>query len=688
MSDQDIVLITNIEKLHKNLDKFETILKQTDLNLLTTLKGIDTDMITEINNIKLFTIVNKKYINDNTLIIGTNAALFRFLDQYINNIITGYDVLGDVKETRKKIKHVFTANNEIKHTYDNVFMLDSVDITGLDMLNEDGNFGTCLNLDNEKTIKKTINMLADIFDRLEIEKCREDSIVLHCIGFNKEKYINPTKSKKKGEQIINLYKNLYENYIITTDYLTENFSPIDKKNITEILRLSVYKQLDEYVKLCEVNHIEFNKYYLSLLYNYKEEIYTNMLAMGDPINVNIINYNNQYELLKKIKYVKTPYKFEVFDSIYAKFMNMKKLNIELMDKYGENKIKEVNRVADDFTRGISRYLYTKYKLDMVPSNAFTKLWEIYMTFNLIPNKSTIRMFHMAEAPGQFIKSTQYYIKKNIRAKGEEVNYVWKANSLNPSNKEVTEKYGTALFRDDYGLIKKNKNDWIWGADTTGDITRSKNIRWYRNYLKKWTNKDPIDVVTGDGGLELERQTVELQKLDYGQFLLAVATCSMGKHCIIKTFTPFMSTHNDTENASGFHTGLTFLYTLFFREVYLFKPHTSRPLSGEYYVIGKNFMGMSDEVFEKLLDIMDKFELNQCFFEKNTIPQTFVSQLHKFVDMITTHNKNAMEKLDFFFTCLVDKSKIKEELKCGEFIENLDRLYRSRYEKWISLYKFK
>lgn len=473
------------------------------------------------------------------------------------------------------------------------------------------------------------------------------------------------------------------NYINAINKMNKMIKIHDEKELTEII---MFEYIKKFLEICAKYKFPYNKYFVSLLDNYKENIYTNMLSLTQPINLNIIKYNNSMEQLNKIKYTDTTYKYEVFDNIYSQFMRMKKVNIDLVSKYGESKLKTVSRVADDFTRGISRYLYSKYKLDIVPSNAFTKLWEIYMIFNLIPRKGNVKMFHMAEAPGQFIKSTEYYIKKNIK----DTKYTWKANSLNPNNKEVTDKYGKALFRDDYQLIKENKKNWIWGVDDTGDITKSENIRWYRKTLQEWSKESPIDVVTGDGGLELERQTVELQKLDYGQFLLTVATCSLGKHCIIKTFTPFFSTHNDTENASGFYTGLTYLYTLFFKEVYLFKPHTSRPLSGEYYVIGKYFMGITEPVLEKLLDIMDKFKLNQCFFDKNSIPKTFVSQLYKFVEMITTHNQNAMDKLDFFFTCLMDKSEIKKELKCEDFIqpENLEKIYKSRYEKWISLYHFK
>ena len=50
------------------------------------------------------------------------------------------------------------------------------------------------------------------------------------------------------------------------------------------------------------------------------------------------------------------------------------------------------------------------------------------------------------------------------------NYDWRANTLNPYNINVKEKFPGAL-PDVYGIIKNNYNKWIWGEDNTGDITR-------------------------------------------------------------------------------------------------------------------------------------------------------------------------------------------------------------------------
>ena len=67
----------------------------------------------------------------------------------------------------------------------------------------------------------------------------------------------------------------------------------------------------------------------------------------------------------------------------------------------------------------------------------------------------------------------------------------------------------------------------------------------------------------------------------------------------------------------------------FETVILTKPITSNPNSSEFYVIGKSFRGISDEHFNKLLDILRNFKINQCIFAQKEIPTEFVNQAQVF-----------------------------------------------------------
>jgi hypothetical protein len=520
-------------------------------------------------------------------------------------------------------------------------------------------------------------------------------------------------SSKVAAKLADTMELQYYDYLNYVDYMMIQHTPLTNDRTRELFNKLVYDYVINIVKFFEQNKVPYNKYYLSLLDDYYKDIMRNMMVLSSNINVHLINYPSRSISLKrsrsitkrdkrsKTKSIVSPktfltkitgkngaYVYDDFDTTMNRLRYVKNTRTMMIDGYNNNKYKTITRISEDFTRGISIYLQKRFKVNPVPSNAFTKLWEIYYQFNLVPNKKTIKMFHLAEAPGQFIKATEYYISKKCPRNEK---YLWKANSLNPFNKKVTDRFGTALFRDDYGLIKKHRQNWIWGEDDTGDITSSDNVRWYREYIHKWAEKDKVDVVTGDGGLEITASTTDLQRLDYAQFLLAAATNSIGGSCIIKTFTPFLGSKPETRKASGFFVGLTFLYSLLYRNVYLTKPYTSRPTSGEYYVVGKGFVGLSDNALDKLLKILDNFTENQTFFNKGDIPDRFIMQTVKFIEQMADLNIRSIERQMFFVSCSNDKDKIiSNKTNCDYYLnpKNLEEIHLERYKKWVNTFGFR
>ena len=111
-----------------------------------------------------------------------------------------------------------------------------------------------------------------------------------------------------------------------------------------------------------------------------------------------------------------------------------------------------------------------------------KLWEIYHNIpQLVPNKDKLNVFHLAEAPGQWIN---YKLKHFIKVRRHKVrDYNWLANSLNHKHPENIKKFGKGIFGDAYGFIKKYPEKWLYGADNTGDITNPKNVKWFRKEIK-------------------------------------------------------------------------------------------------------------------------------------------------------------------------------------------------------------
>lgn len=523
-------------------------------------------------------------------------------------------------------------------------------------------------------------------------------------------------SSQISESLMKVVSNRYYAFLEKVDHLMIRYLPLTQEKTMYILNNVIYDYVKQLIKFNEQYKIPYNKYYLNFLDDYYQEVYKNIYSFSNNITVHIINYPvksismkrhksltnrnmkdtksnsiRQYrDYLRKITGKNGEYAYEEFEPYIQKLLYVKQNKNVLVKKYGKENIMKVKRVVEDFTKGVNVYLYQRFKLDIKPSNAFTKLWEMYIQFDLVPDKKTIRMFHLAEAPGQFIKTTEYFIKKHC-PKCEQ--YLWKANSLNLNSPEVRKLFGNnVIITDDYGLIKKYKEHWIWGADDTGDITRSKNIRWYRKYLKEWAGNDKIDVVTGDGGMTGKADMKDLQKLDYGQFLLTVATCSIGKHCVIKIFTPFIGEDLTTyEDSGGFFVGMLFLYSLLFKNLYLVKPYTSRPINGEYYIVGKGFMGLPDFAFERLCHIMDTFKLNQTFFDKKYIPNSFVKQCVKFIEEMHNLNATALERQLFFLSCSHDtQGTIAKKTNCDYYLDpkNLRQIHEERYKKWVKMFKFK
>jgi 23S rRNA U2552 (ribose-2'-O)-methylase RlmE/FtsJ len=364
----------------------------------------------------------------------------------------------------------------------------------------------------------------------------------------------------------------------------------------------------------------------------------------------------------------------------------------------------IQYASEDMTRGLSKFISRRFESSLphpTISNAFIKLWECLSTFNIISKSKKVnkyKVFHICEAPGQMILSAKYFTSKKRKNIQE---YEWFANSLNPFNVEVKQKYGRILG-DEYGLIRQNPKKWLWGADNTGDITQPKNIKWFRNRILGNSNVansekglDGVDLIIGDGGLGSHNDALVLQKLDLAQVVAVVACSKKSGACIIKHFTPYMTNHPETLDATSFFISILYLYYLTFEEVSLFKPYSSDMTSGEFYVIGKEFRGVEDSFLDKLYDILDKFKVNQALFPNETIPESFILQVNGFIEQMAEYNITGLEKSNLLLTCYkgistkqIDK-QIDKLLHCNDFLDEdrIEEILVPRYNKWVKLYEF-
>jgi hypothetical protein len=164
--------------------------------------------------------------------------------------------------------------------------------------------------------------------------------------------------------------------------------------------------------------------------------------------------------------------------------------------------------------------------------------------------------------------------------------------------------------------------------------------------------------------------------------------------------------------ADFFIGFLYLYYLAFEQVNLFKPYTSNPDSGEFYLVGRGFKGVSETQLNKLYKILDNYEFNNAIIEKDKIPESFVSQIEVFLEKISNLNTIGIEKQNLLLTCykssLEDKrvrrrkhhsknkydsqsksEKANKYLGCDTFLNetSMQDILVPRFKEWIKVYKF-
>lgn len=454
------------------------------------------------------------------------------------------------------------------------------------------------------------------------------------------------------------------------------------------------------IKKSKSNKLTKKKLYTSKLFDINE-IISNFYQFNENINTTLIKYRDEdsrKRLRAGIDRIRkcTPYGIDIVNTYFDRINHAYVVKENLLESLGMERAPAIVRAGyEDFTRSLPQYLTQRFASSL-PSikvtNAFMKLWEILTVFPaLVPSlkdSNKLRVFHICEAPGQMILALKYFTekrRKNIR------DYEWVANSLNPFSKRNKEEFaGVKIFADDYGLMRENPKKWIWGADGTGNVVRADNIRWYRDYIQK-TMPD-LDIIVGDGGMSTDAiEARDLQLLDFAQVVMVLA-CSRNKgSCVVKHFTPYIKRHKGTYEGSGFFIGFIYLYYVAFDRVSLFKPYTSNPDSGEFYVVGEGFRGIGDDDLERLYRMLEKFELNQGLITKDDLPETFLTQMNAFLERMSSLNTMAIEKQNLLLTCYKDgkNPKIQKYLKCDSFLslDNLQNIQKPRFEEWIRKYGF-
>jgi cap1 methyltransferase len=203
------------------------------------------------------------------------------------------------------------------------------------------------------------------------------------------------------------------------------------------------------------------------------------------------------------------------------------------------------------------------------SRSFYKLIEIVVFFNLFENFEDhigIKSFHLAEGPGGFIEAMVYIRKHNS-------NDMYHGMTLLSNNKNIPK---WSKLRNKFRFYKGIHYEL--GATENGDLLSHENFTYcFEKY------KNSMGFMTGDGGFDFsvdyEKQEVSSTKLVLAQILYALMMQARGGTFVLKIFDIFHLTTIE----------MLYLLNVFYDDVTICKPKTSRFANSEKYVVCKRFL---------------------------------------------------------------------------------------------------
>ncbi len=349
------------------------------------------------------------------------------------------------------------------------------------------------------------------------------------------------------------------------------------------------ENLEIYEKTLRDKYVFSEKYYKKKFTNEDSHFFLNIL---DQLNVYtlypepvIYKIHKPKKLIFKNEEQKN-YADELKDLVDKKNKEIRNMNYD----------EETTPFRKFFSAEIGDYIETKFNAEYV-SIAWLKIYELLAQFELFKGKDKVRYFGVCEHPGAFIYSINHYVKTQITT---DFDFIFQSLKPNKSNKEI--------FRAEPKLLEKyrDKIDYALGD---GDITNLDNIKYYHStYSNDEKTKKEIkcgdpykgqfDIVTADCGLDTSEdftnQELSLIKIYFGAFLTSLGICKKGGCYIQKLFTFYDFKMQE----------LIYLASYYFESVHLVKTLTTKPASGEIYMVCTNFQGCDD--YDKLFSYYQNY----------------------------------------------------------------------------------
>lgn len=386
----------------------------------------------------------------------------------------------------------------------------------------------------------------------------------------------------------------------------------------------------------------------------------------------------------KFKIDKGDYNDNDYDNFYVKFFDSDTPN-KSYEKYGYNDNlnlfrNKIDNIRDDIWKKIRWYI-NKYDFTVtgeIINRAFYKYWEMIHEFEIFNdyNSESDIVLHCAEAPGGFIQGSNIFLNLNDKKINKIKNDIDDDGFtlVNRKCKKPSDKYKVYTMSLNknlhqykrYNLPSYNKtviNKYVHifnGADNTGNINNIENIDYI--YNKK---KNSFYLITCDGGFDEGCNFNNKEQLHYQLILNEIySSIKLQKHnghFILKMFDIFTDT--------SIH--LLYLLTLCYKDVYVYKPLTSRPTNSEKYIICKYFTcedKLKNMFLEKIRELSLLFNKSHSIYKSftvfKTIPDDFIENIYKINTNIVNRQceflKFAIHLCDDSFIDKYDK-EIKESM---------------------------
>lgn len=229
------------------------------------------------------------------------------------------------------------------------------------------------------------------------------------------------------------------------------------------------------------------------------------------------------------------------------------------------------------------------------SRAYYKMIEIIYFFDLFYDYGIegINTFHLAEGPGGFIEAF-VDIRDNKSDKYYGMSLENNSDKNFKNNIPGWKKASNFLKKNENVSINPFKNGDLFDKDNL-DIIMDKKNNFFHNF----------DIITGDGGfdfsVDFNKQEESALKLIYTQMVYGMCLQKNGGILVLKVFDLF--TRGSIE--------LIYLLSLYYEEVNIFKPKTSRYANSEKYIICLNFNAEKfDKNSEKIIELYKKMMMDE------------------------------------------------------------------------------